>query len=117
MTDAVKVGFVSFSGTLSEVLVVFCDDGLEFGPATRKTLGAAADLIKQAAQTNQFKGKNGSTLDILAPQGLKARRLMVVGTGKPAELKDQDFRAGGLDRCRIQFPTSTGSFGCLLQRS
>ena len=51
MTDAVKVGFVSFSGALSEVLVVFCDDGLEFGPATRKTLGAAADLIKQAAQT------------------------------------------------------------------
>src|ERR1700723_2178886 len=96
MTDAVKVGFVSFSGAPSEVLVVLCDDGLAFGPATLKTLGAASDLIKQAAETNQFKGKNGSVLDILAPQGLKARRLVVVGAGKPAELKDQDLlKLGG----------------------
>src|ERR1700683_1566053 len=95
MTDAVKVGFVSFSGALSEVLVVFCDDGLEFGPAPRKTRGGAADLIKQAAQTNQFKGKNGATLDILAPQGLKARRLIVVGAGKLAELKEKDFLKPG----------------------
>jgi leucyl aminopeptidase len=96
MTDAVKVGFVSLSGTPSEVLVVFCDDGLEFGPATRKALGEVADLIKQAAGTNQFKGKNGSTLDILAPQGLKAKRLIVVGTGKVAELKEKDFlKLGG----------------------
>src|ERR1700722_9736171 len=96
ITDAVKVGFVSFSGAPSEVLVVFCDDGLELGPATRKALGEAADLIKQAAETNQFKGKNGSILDILAPQGLKAKRLIVVGTGKLAELKEKDFlKLGG----------------------
>ena len=96
MTDAVKVGFVSFSAAPSGILTVFCDDGLEFGPSTRKVLGAAAGLIKQAAETNQFKGKNGSVLDILAPQGLKAKRLIVVGTGKPSELKEQDFlKLGG----------------------
>jgi leucyl aminopeptidase len=108
MTDAVKVGFVSFSGTLSEVLVVFCDDGLEFGPATRKTLGAAADLIKQAAQTNQFKGKSGSTLDILAPQGLKAKRLIVVGAGKLTELKEKDFlKLGGTVAGKLKAGTKT----------
>jgi leucyl aminopeptidase len=108
MTDAVKVGFVSFSGTLSEVLVVFCDDGLEFGPATRKTLGAAADLIKQAAQTNQFKGKNGATLDILAPQGLKSKRLIVVGAGKLAELKEKDFlKLGGTVAGKLRAGTKT----------
>jgi leucyl aminopeptidase len=96
MTDAVKVGFVPFSGASGGVLVVFCDDGLEFGPATRKALGSAVGLIKGAAETNQFKGKNRSILDILAPQGLKARRLIVVGVGKSAELKDHDFlRLGG----------------------
>ena len=51
MTDAVKVGFVSFSGAPSEVLVVFCDDGLAFGPATLKTLGAAAETPRAAADT------------------------------------------------------------------
>jgi leucyl aminopeptidase len=96
MTDAVKVGFVPFSGTLGGILVVFCDDGLEFGPATRKALGAGAGLIKRAAETNQFKGKNGASLDILAPEGLKAKRLIVMGVGKPAELKDNDYlKLGG----------------------
>ena len=108
MTDAVKVGFVSLSGAPNEDLVVFCDDGLEFGPATRKTLGAAADLIKQAAETNQFKGKNGSTLDILAPQGLKAKRLIVVGAGKLAELKEKDFlKLGGTVAGKLRAGTKT----------
>jgi leucyl aminopeptidase len=94
MTDAVKVGFVPFSGAPSGILVVFCDEGLEFGPATRKALGSAKALVKGAAETNQFKGKNGAILDILAPQGLK--RLLVVGTGKSAELKVYDFlKLGG----------------------
>jgi leucyl aminopeptidase len=108
MTDAVKVGFVSFSGAPSEVLVVFCDDGLELGPATRKALGGAADLIKQAAETNQFKGKNGSILDILAPQGLKAKRLIVVGAGKLAELKEKDFlKLGGTVAGKLKAGTKT----------
>jgi leucyl aminopeptidase len=97
MTDAVKVGFVSFAGVPSGILAVFCDDSLAFGASTRKALGAAAGLIKQAAETNRFKGKNGSVLDILAPQGLKAKRLLVVGTGKLSELKEHDFlKLGGI---------------------
>src|ERR1700682_604666 len=91
MPDAVKVGFVPFSTAPRGILVVFCDDTLKVAPATRKTWGAAANLVKRAADTNQFKGKSGSTLDILAPEGLKAQRLIVVGTGKLSALKDSDF--------------------------
>ena len=83
--------------------MVFCDDALKFGAATRKALGAAADAVKRAAAANQFKGKSGSTLDILAPEGLKAERLIVVGAGKPADLKDKDFlKFGGVDRRQAQ---------------
>jgi leucyl aminopeptidase len=65
-------------------------------------------LIKQAAQTNQFKGKNGATLDILAPQGLKAKRLIVVGAGKPAELKEKDFlKLGGTVAGKLRAGTKT----------
>jgi leucyl aminopeptidase len=96
MSDAVKVGFVPFSTAPRGVLVVFCDDALKFGAATRKGLGTAADVIKRAAETNQFKGKSGSTLDILAPEGLKASRLIVVGAGKLSAIKEQDFlKLGG----------------------
>ena len=97
MPDAVKVGFVPFSVALRGVLVVFCDDTLKFGPATSKALGAAADMIRRTAAINQFRGKTASVLDFLAPEGVKASRLIVVGTGKPAELKVRDFlKFGGV---------------------
>ena len=97
MSDAVKVGFVPFSAASRGVLVVFCDDALKFGAATRKALGAAADTVKRAAAANQFKGKSSATLDILAPEGIKVSRLIVVGLGKPAALKEKDFlKFGGV---------------------
>ena len=106
MPDAVKVGFVPFSTAPRGILVVFCDDTLKFGAATRKALGAAADLVKRAAATNQFKGKSGSTLDILAPEGLKASRLIVVGAGKLSAHQGQRFsqawRRGGRQTARRQ---------------
>jgi leucyl aminopeptidase len=91
MPDAVKVGFVPFSSAPRGILVVFCDEALKFGGATQKALGAGANLVRRAAATNQFKGKSGSILDILAPEGLKAPRLIVVGAGKLSALKDSDF--------------------------
>ena len=97
MSDAVKVGFVAFSAAPRGVLVVFCDDALKFGEATRKALGKAADTVKRAAAANQFKGKSGSTLDIPAPEGIKADRLIVVGVGNAAEIKEKDFlKFGGV---------------------
>jgi leucyl aminopeptidase len=96
MPDAVKVGFVPFSSARRGVLVVFCDDTLKFGAATGKALGPAAGMIKRAAAANQFKGKSGSTLDFLAPEGVKASRLIVVGAGKLSDIKDSDFlKLGG----------------------
>src|ERR1700723_1037959 len=96
MSDAVKVGFVPFSTAPRGILVVFCDDTLKFGAATRKALGAAADVVGRAAATNQFKGKSGSVLDILAPEGLKASRLVVIGAGKLSAINDYDFlKLGG----------------------
>lgn len=91
MSDAVKVGFVPFSAAARGILVAFCDDQLKLGAATRKALGAAAETVKRAAAANQFKGKSGAILDILAPEGIKVERLIVIGTGKAADLKDKDF--------------------------
>src|SRR6188508_2976627 len=82
MSDAVKVGFVAFSAAARGILVVFCDDALKFGAATGKALGSAANIVKRAAETGDFKGKSGSTLDILAPEGIKVQRLIVIGAGK-----------------------------------
>jgi leucyl aminopeptidase len=97
MSDAVKVGFAPYSTAPHCILVVFCDEALKFGPATRKVLGTAANLVRRAAATSQFKGKSGSTLDILAPEGIKVQSLIVIGTGKVSDLKEKDFlRFGGI---------------------
>ncbi|MGE5156947.1 MAG: leucyl aminopeptidase [Gemmatimonas sp.] len=97
MPDAVKVGFVPLSASPRGVLVVFCDEALKLGAATRKALGPAADQIKRAAESSRFKGKSGAMLDLFEPEGIKIQRLIVIGTGKPSELKERDFlKFGGV---------------------
>ncbi|MEN3351140.1 MAG: leucyl aminopeptidase [Bradyrhizobium sp.] len=97
MSDAVKVGFAPFAVSPRGIVVAFCDEQLKLGAATVKALGAATETVKRAAAANQFKGKSGAALDILAPEGLKAERLIVIGAGKPADLKEKDFlKFGGV---------------------
>ncbi|MGJ4900510.1 leucyl aminopeptidase [Bradyrhizobium sp. HKCCYLS2058] len=91
MSDAVKVGFVPLSTAPRGIVVAFCDDTLRLGVATEKALGGASDLIKRAAGAARFKGKDGAVLDLLAPEGIKIQRLIVIGIGKGSDLKDKDF--------------------------
>ena len=97
MTAALKLGFGPFGAPAKGVLVVFCDEGLKFGPATRKALGPAADLVARAAKAERFTGKKNSALELVVPEGLKVARLVVAGVGKVAEINPKDFlKLGGL---------------------
>jgi leucyl aminopeptidase len=108
MSDAVKVGFVPFSTAVRGSLVVFCDDSLKLGRTAEKVLGKVSGLVKRAAAAQTFKGKNGAVLDILAPEGLKTDRLIVIGTGKASALKDNDFlKFGGVLAGKIRGGTVT----------
>lgn len=103
MSDAVKVGFVPFSAAPRGVLVVFSDETMKFGPATQKALGKAVETVKRAAAASKFKGKSGSALDILAPEGLKLDRLIVAGTGKKGDLTPEDYiKIGGATIGRLK---------------
>ena len=96
MSDAVKIGFVPFTAAPKGVLVLFTDESMKLGPSSVKILGAAADTVKRAAAASGFKGKSGSSLDILTPASLKADRLIVTGTGKSGALKAEDYiKIGG----------------------
>ncbi len=97
MADAPKLGFGPFTAPDRGVLVVFCDEGLKFGPATAKVLGSAIGLVARAAKAERFTGKNGKSLGLVMPEGLKIDRLVVIGAGKTADLKPQDFvKFGGV---------------------
>jgi len=106
MPDRLKIGFTSFD-RLRGVLVTFCAEGLKFGAATRRALSPIGDLHRRAAAADRFTGKNGSSLDVIAPSGLNLPRLIVIGTGKERDLKDRDLvRLGGVAMGRV--PASAG---------
>jgi leucyl aminopeptidase len=96
MANEFKLGFAPLRAPAKGVLIVFCDDALQLGAATRDLLGKAADIVTHAAQAERFTGKSATALDIVLPAGLKAARLTAIGCGKTAELKDKDFlKLGG----------------------
>ena len=114
MADTRRLGFGPIAAPSGGVLVVFADDSLRFGPRTRTVLGSAAELVTKAAKTERFSGKSGSALDIVAPAGLKASRLIVIGVGKAEERKSQDdVKLGGNARGRI--PASAAEATVILE--
>src|ERR1043166_7767657 len=100
MADRLRIGFGSISAAARGVLVVFAVDGLRLGSASQALLKPTRDLLARAAAADNFKGKNGTALDIVAPAGLKAARLIVVGVGKASELEDF-VKLGGAAMGRI----------------
>ena len=110
MADAPKLAFAAIATPASGVLVVFADGDLRFGPKTRAVLGSVAELVARAAKAEKFTGKSGAALDLVAPEGLSVSRLIVIGTGKAAERKTDDFvKLGGIAVGRIPVTASTAT--------
>jgi leucyl aminopeptidase len=77
--------------------------------------GALEGPLAQAAAASRFTGAKGQTLDILAPAGTDAARLVLVGAGKAEALDDLGVehaaatayaavKASGLTTLRIELP-------------
>jgi leucyl aminopeptidase len=99
MSDSVKIDFVALTSVKAQTpssaaakrsekpkavqtLVLFMGPEFTFGKATRQLIGAEGEtLIKKAAGAVKFKGKGSTALDIIAPAGFTADRLLVFGTG------------------------------------
>jgi leucyl aminopeptidase len=109
MPAALKFGFTPLARPRG-VLIVFCEENLKFGPATQRTLAPLGDLVRRAAAADRFTGKEGSSLDIVAPTGLNLPRVVVIGVGKESELKSRDIvKLGGAAMGKVPHaaPTST----------
>jgi leucyl aminopeptidase len=97
MAAELKLEFAPITTPGKGVLVVFCEEGLKFGSATRALLKPTGELVARAAEADDFKGKNGTALELVAPAGLHVSRLAVVGVGKARDLKARDFvKLGGV---------------------
>jgi leucyl aminopeptidase len=84
-----------------KTVVVFAAKGLEFGAATKAFLGEDGEtLLSKAAAATKFTGKFGAALDVIAPSGFSADRLLVVGVGassKDAEASDATRQGKAFD--------------------
>ena len=97
MTDLARIAFAGAGAKVAGTVIVFAGADLTLGPRA-EALGIA-DLVRRAAAAADYKAKLRSVLDLLAPSGTNLDRLIVIGVGKPAELKEQDWvNLGGAAR-------------------
>ncbi|WP_421723318.1 leucyl aminopeptidase [Bauldia sp.] len=95
MSVALELSFAKSGDKKAKTIVVFAAPDLSLGPQARAL--EVGDLIKRAAPTAGFAGKPMTVLDLLAPADTDLDRLVVVGTGKPADLTEYDWlRLGGV---------------------
>ena len=74
-----KIAFGALSAPKGSALVVFVGADMKPAAAVTAQFGDLEPLIRAAAKASNFRGAQRTALDILAPAGLDASRLVVVG--------------------------------------
>lgn len=91
-----SVSFAKLVVPESGVLVALVADDLKLAPTTAALDAKLGGVIARAVDKAAYKGKQFSTLDIVAPAGSELDRILLVGLGKPADLAEKDWaRLGG----------------------
>jgi hypothetical protein len=93
VSDETTISFANLSLPQEGVAVVLAEDGPKLSSAAKDLDKESKGLLSRAANISGFKGKKESTVDLLAPAGLKFSRLVLMGTGKTA-----DYSAEEMDR-------------------
>ena len=133
MSETMKIEFVALAGlppqTLTgdsprqaggkdgsaRTLVIFMGKDFTFSAATLHLIGDQGEsLIKKAAAAVKFKGKALTALDLVAPAGLAAERLIVVGTGADGGDEKREGKSGGGLRS-ASASQGAGTRGCRLR--
>jgi len=108
MSAALSVGALPLSDVLAApekgalTLIAFAGKDLALGAETARLLGDAAGLVAGSAEFAGFKGKIGTALEFLAPAGLSAQKLIVLGTAPDKDGESVDYlRLGGVAASKL----------------
>jgi len=80
-----QLSFAAPQSVGSGAWVVGATEGPALSDAARKADGAAGGAISRAIAVSKFTGKRAQALEVLAPVGVKASRIVLVGLGKASE--------------------------------
>src|SRR5688572_31975127 len=94
MAQPLDIRFAPLSAPSGATLVVLAGDGLALGPAARGIDERTKGALTKAAKAAGFSGKLKSSIEILAPAGIEAQRIVVVGTGRTANELDRLLLGG-----------------------
>jgi len=92
-----KIEFVAAKAepTAATALAVLAFEGGEFSPAAEALDSQLGGALKRAIAATRFKGQMGQTVPILAPAGVAAGRVVVVGAGKQAAFDARGAETAG----------------------
>lgn len=117
-----KISFTRPAASRAGAFVVLAGKGPQLTPAAQAADKATRGAVSRALKTSRFKGDVTELLELLAPAGLDASRLLVAGLGDAATANVGEFeRIGGALVARLQMSGETqvsimleesGSFGC-----
>ena len=90
-----QISFVAPSNIAAGAWVVGATDGSVLLPAAVRADKASGGALSRALKSSSFTGKAGQMLEVLAPAGLAASRLLLVGLGKPESVDEKGLETLG----------------------
>ena len=89
------VGFADVTAREPGAWVVAAAEKATLLPAAVRLDKASGGALTRALKFSRFTGKAGQILEVLAPSGVKASRLLLVGLGKPESLDEKGLETLG----------------------
>jgi leucyl aminopeptidase len=106
--SSMKISFSGFSMPDSGVAVVLASDGGKLGQNGSAIDASLGGAISNAIKVAGFKGEKEKSLDVIAPKGSKLQRVIVMGTGKDADLDETALEyVGGVIAAAVQAANAT----------
>lgn len=94
MSDKMKISFKTKASDKAGLIIALVGEERTFGEQTATIVPGA--LFQKAADTTRFSGKSLSVLDLVAPDGVDAERLILVGLGEAEKMDEADWvKLGG----------------------
>jgi leucyl aminopeptidase len=102
VSDHTTISFASLNVPEEGVVVVLAEEGPKLAPGAKDLDKKSKGLLARAAEISGFKGKKETSLDLLAPSGLKFSRLVMIGTDKTGTYGAEDWlNLGGTVRGQL----------------
>ncbi len=95
MTTPLEIVFARLDAAHEPTCAVLVGQDLSLSPAVQSLNSRSGGQLLKAAEAAEFKGKQKSSIEILAPQKLDVQRLILIGAGRAADQDESGWAALG----------------------